>query len=212
MDAQVEAVLADYEARLRREMEGFAALKPGDPPPERDDLLLAVGPQTGRLMNELIKAAGARTIVELGTSYGYSGIWLAEAAQATGGRVISFDVAAEKQAYAREALRKAGLDGVVEHLTGDATALLEGFEGPIDFVLLDIWKDLYVPCLELFFPKLAPGAIVVADNMLRPAEARADALAYRRAVRAKPGISSVLLPIGSGLEISRLAGPQDEGL
>lgn len=212
MDAAVEAVLETYHARIRAEAERFSAPKPSEPPPRRDDLLLAVGPQTGRFLNDLIKAAGARTIVELGTSYGYSGVWLAEAARATGGKVISFDVAPAKQAAAREALVKAGLSDQVEHRTGDAVALLAELEGPIDFVLLDIWKDLYVPCLEQFFPKLAPGAIVVADNMLQPVQARADALAYRRAVRAKPGISSVLLPTGSGLEVSRLAGPQDEGL
>jgi predicted O-methyltransferase YrrM len=70
-----------------------------------------------------------------------------------------------------------------------------------DFVFLDLWKDLYVPCLEAFYPRLAPGAIVVADNMLR--SGTDDLKAYGRAVRAKPGISSVLLPVGSGLEVSR---------
>lgn len=71
----------------------------------------------------------------------------------------------------------------------------------IDFVLVDLWKDLYVPCLEAFYPKLNPGAIIVADNMLRPGGD--DLKRYGEAVRAKLGISSVLLPVGSGLEVSR---------
>jgi predicted O-methyltransferase YrrM len=73
----------------------------------------------------------------------------------------------------------------------------------IDFVLLDLWKDLYVPCLEAFFPKLNPGAIIVADNMTMPGGE--EVAAYGRAVRAKSGITSVLLPVGSGIEVSRLA-------
>jgi predicted O-methyltransferase YrrM len=121
-------------------------------------------------------------------------------------------VAAYTPAQAATAGAAAGLEGLVEFHAGDALEILPRLEGPFDFVLLDIWKDLYVPSLELFFPKLAPGAIVVADNMLRPADARPDALRYRRLVRSKPGMSSVLLPIGQGLEVSRLAGPDDVAL
>ena len=62
-------------------------------------------------------------------------------------------------------------------------------------------KDLYAPCLEAFYPKLNPGAVIVADNMLR--SGNEDVRRYGRAIRAKPGITSVLLPVGSGLEISR---------
>jgi predicted O-methyltransferase YrrM len=73
----------------------------------------------------------------------------------------------------------------------------------IDFVLLDLWKDLLVDCLDAFYPKLNSGAIIVADNMIFPAAAAADALRYRQAVRARPKMSSLLVPVGSGLEISR---------
>jgi predicted O-methyltransferase YrrM len=72
----------------------------------------------------------------------------------------------------------------------------------VDFVLIDLWKDLYVPCLEAFLPKLNRGAIIVADNMLRPDGE--DVQRYGRAVRAQAGISSVLLPVGTGIEVSRL--------
>lgn len=91
--------------------------------------------------------------------------------------------------------------GHVEFRVGDALDLIAGLSGTIDFVLLDLWKDLYVPCLEAFYPRLAPGAIIVADNIVRPGGE--DVERYVRAVRAKPGISSVLLPVGSGIEVSR---------
>ena len=82
--------------------------------------------------------------------------------------------------------------------------MLKTLEGPFDFVLLDLWKNLYVPCLDLFYGKLAKNAVIVADNMLFPEVVRADAEAYRAAVKAKGNLQSVLLPIGNGIELSCL--------
>ena len=73
-----------------------------------------------------------------------------------------------KQQYAREQLTKAGLEKFVDFRPGDAKESLANLNGPVDFVLLDLWKDLYVPCFDLFYPKLSPGALVVADNMTYP--------------------------------------------
>jgi predicted O-methyltransferase YrrM len=70
-------------------------------------------------------------------------------------------------------------------------------------VLIDLWKDLYVPVFELLHPKLAPGALVIADNMTYPESALAHAQAYRERVQKAAGMSSVLLPVGNGLELSR---------
>jgi predicted O-methyltransferase YrrM len=77
-------------------------------------------------------------------------------------------------------------------------------------VLLDLWKDLYATCFELFHAKLAPGALVAADNMLFPPSARADAVEYQALVRAKPDMDSVLLPVGNGVELSRKRGDEWE--
>jgi predicted O-methyltransferase YrrM len=196
MDEKVAAVLAEYDERARREA--------SDANLSRDERLLLVGPDVGSFLNALIKGAKATRILEIGTSYGYSGVWLAEAAAATGGKLTTLDLADYKQAYARERLERAGLADRVEFRCGDALQIIPTLQGEFDFVLLDCWKDIYVPCLEAFFPKLARGATIAADNMLRPVEARPDALAYRRAVRAKPGVSSTLLTIGSGIELSRV--------
>ena len=97
---------------------------------------------------------------------------------------------------------RAGLADHIDHRVGDAVAMIGAMSQGIDFVLLDLWKHLYVPCLEAFYPKLNPGAIIVADNMLHPGGEGVER--YGKAVRAKPGITSVLLPVGSGLEVSRL--------
>ena len=153
--------------------------------------------------NILIKEAKAKTILEIGTSHGYSTVWLAEAARATGGKVLTLDLHAGKQEYARNALCKAGLADLVEFKLGDARESISTLSGPIDFVLLDLWKDLYIPCFDLFYPLLSRGAIVVADNMLFPEFSRADAELYRQHVRAKADLQSMLLPVGSRIEVSR---------
>ncbi len=202
MDEKITAVLDAYHERIREEERRWREAPPsGLPGNWRDQSLLAVGPDTGRLLNILARSLKAPTILEIGTSYGYSGIWLAEAARATGGRLITLELQDYKSAHAREMATKAGLADVIDFQVGDALQLIAALPGKVDFVLLDLWKDLYVPCLEAFYPKLHPGAIIVADNMLWPGGE--EVLRYGRAVRAKPGISSVLLPVGSGVEVSR---------
>ncbi len=175
IDAAVWAVIGDYEVRARREEELRSTLSEQEAARRLDELLLPVGRATGSLMNLLVKEAEARRILEVGSSYGYSTTWLAEAARAIGGKVISLELRAAKTEYARAQLARAGLDGYVEFRIGDALASLAQLPGPFDFVLIDLWKDLYVPVFELLHPKLAPGATVVADNMLQPESARAHA-------------------------------------
>jgi predicted O-methyltransferase YrrM len=197
-DPKVQAVMAAYQARADAERAAF-----DDPNRRRDELLLPVGPATASFLRTLIEEAEAKAILEIGTSYGYSTVWLAEAARATGGKVISLELDARKVGYAKTQLAKAGLADYVEFRVGDALKTLEALPGPFEIVLLDLWKDLYVRCFDLLYPKLAPGAIVVADNMLFPETSRPDANLYRARARAAAGISSVLLPIGSGIEVSR---------
>ena len=81
--------------------------------------------------------------------------------------------------------------------------MLAKLKGKVDFVLLDLWKNLYIPCFDLFYPKLSAGAVVVADNMTYPESTRKYVEAYRKHIRKKPGIQSVLLNVGSGLELTR---------
>jgi predicted O-methyltransferase YrrM len=201
MDKEVEDVLAEYDARVLREKAIWA--DPTEANRRRDELLLYVGPATAQFMNILVRGSKPKVMVEVGTSYGYSAVWLGDAAKAVGATLHSLELAQDKVDYARERIARAGLaDHVVFHV-GDALASIAALPGPFDFVLLDLWKDLYIPCFDLIYPKLAKGAYIIADNMLEPEGARANAEAYRKHIQAKPGISSVLLPIGSGIELSR---------
>src|SRR3546814_2563270 len=94
-------------------------------------------------MNDLVKAGEFRAILEVGSSYGYSTLWLAEAAQAIGGRVTSLELHPGKIAAAREMLKSAGLADYVDFIEGDALASLDELPGTFDFVLIALWKDLY---------------------------------------------------------------------
>ncbi len=201
MDQKIEAVLEAYHELIREERSKPKEMPTGGRDGGQDRRLRAVGPETGRLLNILAKSLKAPTILELGTSFGYSGIWLAEAARASGGKLISMELHAYKTEFAREMAGKAGLSEHIDFQVGDAVEMIRALPGGVDFVLVDLWKDLYIPCLEAFYPKLNPGAIVVADNMFMPGNE--DVKRYGEAVRAKPGITSVLLPVGSGIEVSR---------
>ena len=194
MDEAVSRVLEKYHGMISEERASRAERS-------RDERFMAVGPATGQLLNVLVRSLDAPHVVELGTSFGYSTIWLAEAARATGGRVTSMESNPEKAAFARRMAREAGLAAHLEIVVGDALEALGALEAGIDFVLLDLWKDLYVPCLEAFHPGLNDGAIVVADNMIRPGSE--NVARYAAAVRALPDMETVRLPVGSGLDVSR---------
>jgi predicted O-methyltransferase YrrM len=201
MDDAVLGVLKEYDARIERERPFMENLGPALRN-RRDEFLLAVGPDTATILNILAKSIKAKTILEIGGSYGYSTIFFAEAARATGGKVISLELVEEKVRYARERLARARLDRFVDYRIGSALETLSDLPGPFDFVLIDLWKDLYVPCLELIYDKLVPGALVAADNMLLPEMARPDAEKYQRRVR-ELEFDTLLLPVGSGVELSR---------
>jgi predicted O-methyltransferase YrrM len=202
MDEAVSRILAEYETRMDAENALMQSGDAADLLARIDEFLLPVGPDTGRVLNILIKGAKARSILELGTSYGYSTLWLAEAARETGGKVVSLELADYKAKFARAALERARLTDYVDIHVGSAVETLPRLAGPFDFVLVDLWKDLYVACLDLVYPKLARGAYVAADNMIYPEVSRADAANYQRRVR-QLEFDSVLLPIGSGVELSR---------
>ncbi|AHL76299.1 methyltransferase [Stutzerimonas stutzeri] len=201
MDDRVKAVFDTYHAHLLKEREQRQAGQAANAD-WRTHAFLAVGPNTGQLINTLVRSLDAPTILELGTSFGYSTLWLAEAAQASGGRVVTMELHQHKSDFARDMAEQAGLASVIDFKVGDALELIDAMPERIDFVLLDLWKDLYVPCLERFYPKLNPGATIVADNMIRPGGEQAAK--YRAAIAQTPGLSSVLLPVGTGLEVSRL--------
>jgi predicted O-methyltransferase YrrM len=203
VDAATERLLTELEAREQDEKAIAASLPAGQMGARRDEFLLSVGSAAGSLLHLLVTGSRSRRILELGTSYGYSTLWLAHAARAMAGRVVTIDVSADKQEQARLVLVRAGLDLFVRFRVGDAVELLRAERAEYDFVLLDVWKEAYVPCLEALLPRLRPGATIVADNMIEPPIARAEAGRYLSYAESIPDLRTVVLPLGNGLAVSR---------
>jgi caffeoyl-CoA O-methyltransferase len=152
---------------------------------------------TGMMFNLILRHSGAKRILEVGTSSGYSTLFLAEAARANGGQVVTCEMSPFKIQLARETFEKAGLSSYIELVEGNALEKVEELEGPWDFVFLDGMKDEYMFYLAAVWPKLRPGALVVADNMLSH-KGVMGIEAYKFTVDMLDDAASVTVPIGSG--------------
>lgn len=168
------------------------------------DKLVALDRDKARLCYWLCRATAARRVVEVGTSFGVSTIYLAAAARENGANtraaVIGTEWEPAKAAAARANLERAGLADLVEVRAGDLRQTLRDVSGPVDFVLVDIWPALARPALDLLIPKLRNGAIVACDNVVHY---RRDYRDYLARVRDPGGgFQSLTLPFAGGLELS----------
>jgi len=206
LDRLFAAADQDDPAGFGRAREAMARL--GTPPSDRQraelmrDVYMPVSPDVGRLLYLLARSRNAGIIVEFGTSYGISGIHLAAALKDAGrGRLITTELDAIKAERARENFRTAGLADLIEIRVGDAFETLKtGIEGRIDLVLLDGWKPLYLRMLKFLEPRLAPGALIIADDLAVAPEALASYVGYVR--EPGNGYISVEVPLGDRIEIS----------
>lgn len=168
------------------------------------EAFIPVSPDAGRLLYALVRGAAAGTVVEFGTSYGISAIYMAAAVRDRGaGRVITTEILESKADRAREYIRDAGLLDFVDLRVGNALETLEDLEPDVSVVFLDGMKSLYVPVLKLLEPALQPGALVVGDDLaLFPGPLKP----YMDYVRDPDnGYISVTIPIGDTMELSTRA-------
>jgi predicted O-methyltransferase YrrM len=166
---------------------------------ERPKRMLNITPDTGRLLWILVQAARATRILEVGTSNAYSTIWLADAARATGGHVITLERNPDKVKLARANLARAGLADRAEIREGNAAEILAGLPGPFHLVFLDADRANYPTYLDLALPKLVPGGLLVADNVISHSHELSDYLAR---VKSNSVLFSVTIPVGKGEEVS----------
>ena len=218
-DPRLEELLARLHAKSDAQMEAMrtrqadpdAASLPAEERARRakafvSDKLVALDRDKAELCYQLCRAVGARRIVEIGTSYGVSTLYLAAALRDTigahggTGSVIGTEYEAGKAEAARAHFAEAGLDHLVELREGDLRQTLEVLEGPIDFVLVDIWTAMARPGLELVAPHLRRDAIVVCDNTGAYREAYADYFAFID--DPANGFRTMTLPFEGGLELS----------
>ena len=194
LDDRVRSVLARMEAE-------DAADRDADVPISQRSL--AVGPDSGRLLFALVAPNAGCEVLEIGSSHGYSTIWLAAAARILGGRVVTLEQEPGKIEVWRRNIADAGLEEWVELVAGDAKETLPDLEDGFDIVFLDAWKDDYEVLFELARTKLDPGGVVVADNVTTSSTVEA----YAAARQADPTLVSVTVPIGHGLELTTVLAP-----
>jgi caffeoyl-CoA O-methyltransferase len=184
----------DVMARLEmRDEQERAQMLPGS------ERIQALHPDAGRLLYVLALARGAKNIVEIGTSHGYSTLWLASAARVNGGVVVTCDANLERLAAARRNFAEAGLSDVIEILEGDARETLRDRGEPVDLLFIDAEKSYYESYLDVVYQRLVKGGIVLADNVISHRDELEDYILY---VENHPNLESVMVPIGRGLEIS----------
>lgn len=189
MDPQVKALLEELEAWGESNDRAEA---------DRSRKMLNLERETAELMRALLLPRRARRVLEIGTSNGYSAIWLA-ASIADGGQVISMDRNANKKAMAKANLERAGLLDRVQLLTGDATAIVSALDGPFDVVFFDADRYSAPEQLAILLPKLAPEALLLADNVIsHPAEIAG----YLAAVAKLGDFEHTVLAVGKGLSVA----------
>jgi predicted O-methyltransferase YrrM len=186
IEPPVSDVLARLEARDAYERERGVA---------RSERLRQITPDVGRFLHTLVLATKPRVILEIGTSGGYSTIWLATAARVIGGHVTTLEIDPVKAGLAEENLRAAGLADEVNVRLGDAFAYLRDLDTRVDFAFLDAEKEDYLGFYELIVPLMNPGAVLVADNLISH---ELDLAEFRERALSDERLSVVIVPIGRG--------------
>ena len=191
--------LGDSADPIRSEMEDLAAAR-GFP---------IVGPHVGQILAILARSSGARRVLELGSGFGYSALWLARALP-PGGEVHCTETAEENRELALDFLGRAGVMDRVRFHLGDAREVMGRLEGPFDIVFNDIDKEQYPRVVEPTVALLRPGGLFVTDNVLWKgkvaAEGAADAttravLEFNKLVHRHPQLESTILPVRDGLAV-----------
>ncbi len=163
---------------------------------ERGSRMLNITRDTGELLAVLIRARGARRLLEIGTSNGYSTLWLARAAQALQGTVVTVEQAGDKFAMAQANFARAQLAGVIEQKLGDAADVLRAAQdGACDFIFLDSARGQYQAWWPQLDRVLAPGGVLVVDNATSHYEEMA---AFLDGIRLDTRYTSCLVPVGKG--------------
>src|SRR5215216_5990694 len=146
---------------------------------------LAISEEDGRFLRVLVATRGAKSILEIGAASGYSGIWLGLGARETGGRVFSIEYDPQRAKEAAANVQKAGLSDVVRVIHGDAFKEIPKLQGTFDLVFLDAWKPDYQRFFEIVYPRLEPGGVFLAHNVVNKAS---DMEPFLKEISMHPGL------------------------
>jgi predicted O-methyltransferase YrrM len=167
--------------------------------PEHSKKLLNLEPETAEALVLLLKIAGVRKLLEIGTSNGYSTIWIAATLGAAGGQIISIERNAEKHHQAQDNLAQLGLSRFVDLRLGDATELVASLPGPFDCVFYDADRVNAPQQLELLLPKLSSRTLLLADNALSHPD---QISGYLASVARLDHTTHIVLKVGKGLSVA----------
>ncbi len=163
------------------------------------DRLRQIPPETGRFLALLAAAAPAGRYVEIGTSAGYSTLWLALACRAVGRTITTFEILDGKAELARQTFRSAGVEDVVDLVHGDALELLPDIDN-VAFCFLDAEKDLYLRFYEVVVPRMVTGGFLVADNAINMADVLQPVIDR---AEADDRVDAMVVPVGKGELVCR---------
>jgi len=153
--------------------------------------------EDGRLLRLLVESIGAKHAVEIGTSNGYSGLWIALGLKRTGGKLTTYEIDPERVRLARRNFERAGVDRIVTVVEGDAHEQVTKLKEPIDLVFIDADKEGYPDYLKKLLPLVRPGGLILAHNInMVPQE-------YIRAITTSPDLESLFLPSSFGITLKK---------
>jgi predicted O-methyltransferase YrrM len=181
-----------------------------DVPPAIDQILkriraadtgqLAVSEEDGRFLRVLIASTGARRVLEIGAASGYSAIWMGLGVRETGGRLTTIEYDPGRAREATDNIRRAGLQDVVEVIPGDAFKAIPSVPGTFDLVFLDAWKPDYKKFFDLVFPRLQPGGLFLAHNVINKRNEMRD---FLDAIAAHPQVlNTTVSPGHEGISVT----------
>jgi predicted O-methyltransferase YrrM len=171
--------------------------------PDHSKRMLNLQRATAEVLALWVRSSHRRHVLEIGTSNGYSTLWLAWAVQPASGQITSIDRSAAKHVLADANLREAGLRDAVHLVHGEGTEVIERLAGPFDAVFFDADRYSAPAQLALLLPRLAPDVLLFADNALSHPQ---EIAGYLEAVKALPGFEHALVPVGKGLSVASRAG------
>ncbi len=161
----------------------------------RHETYLSVPVQDGKALRLLAEVADAKTVVEIGTSTGYSGLWFCLALARTGGHLTTFEIDHQRASMARQHFKEAGVEKMVTVIEGDAHEEVAKLKGPIDVAFIDADKDGYIDYLNKVLPLVRPGGLILAHNTDMVPD-------YVRAVTSNPDLETIFYTEGAGLGVT----------
>ena len=201
MDSSISKVLEELELQSHLEKTRQVSVEP-------QDRMLAITKETGELFNMILHIKKAKTMLEIGTSTGYSTIWCAEAIKNQSGKIITIEQNPSKIKRAKDNFSKANLEKFITIREGNAMQILEElksnkeYEEYFDFVLIDADKENVIEYFDLALPMVAIGGIIITDNMLYPEKYKESMKKLSEHIKKHQNIKTITSPIGNGEEIT----------